>query len=201
MQCAGAAASQQLQEPPQQQKIQHWLEGTVDSSRYFTLKIVNPVDPRREATIGFGFRERDSAVDLRESIQHYETAMRREHEAAILATLNASADAASASSSSSAPHKYTIPKLAEGEKIHIHTGKLSNSNSSGKPKKDKEANNNKSGGLPLLLKKPPPSPESAAKQAIRLVGSVTLDDDSIVDTIDDETGDDDDWDTEFVSAN
>lgn len=190
------------QEQPPQRRIQHWLEGTVDSSRYFTLKIAGP--DGREATIGFGFRDRDPAIDLRESMQHYETAMRREHEAAV----------------TGAP-KYTVPKLAQGERIHINTGKSNSdcvsSSSTSKPKKGKDKDSSRT-GLPLLLKKPPPSPESAAKQQaqqaeglenVRMcLDGVTskksfpnVDDKNGCGEQDGESDHEDDWDAEFVSAN
>lgn len=134
------------------QPLQHWLEQVVDSSRYFTLKITG--QGGREALIGFGFRDRDQATDLRESMQHYETAMRREKEAA--------------EAIQKAP-KYTIPKLAEGEKIHINTGSSSSSSSSSKPKKEKPAAGSGRKVVPLLLKKPPPSPETAARQNLAVL--------------------------------
>lgn len=126
------------------QSIRHWLEPVVDSSRYFTLKISG--QGGREALIGFGFRDRDAAIDLRESVQFYENSLQREREAEEILK--------------NAP-KYTIPKLAEGEKIHVHIGK------DRKGRKEVSKTNNTEGGgrksIPLL-KKPPPSPESASKQ-------------------------------------
>ena len=43
-----------------------FLEQVVDSSRYFVVKIQG--GGGREALIGFGFRDRDQATDLRESL-------------------------------------------------------------------------------------------------------------------------------------
>ena len=131
--------------PPK--SIQYWLEQVVDSSRYFTLRILGTQG--REATIGIGFRDREQATDLRESMQHYETAMRREQELA------------------NSTLQYTIPKLAEGEKIHIKTGKNYHDGSSvsSKPSAKNHSTNSKKNGVPLLLKKPPPSPESAVKES------------------------------------
>ena len=119
-----------------QRRMQHWLEPVVDSSRYFTLKISG--QGGREATIGFGVRDRDVATDLREAVQHYERAMRREEEGATATTL-----------------QYSIPKLADGEKIHIKTNSSTGKSESSRPKKSPAGG--KSGGVPLLLRKPPPS--------------------------------------------
>ena len=178
------------QESGQQKRVQHWLEQVVDSSRYFTLKISG--QGGREATIGFGFRDREVATDLRESTQHYEASIRREVEAA--ETL------------ANAP-KYSIPKLAEGEKIHVNTGKEGSSRAK-KP--------SQSGKVPIL-KKPPPSPPGDASCTVDkalncdTVGKLTINIGNIDiqangATPDDGSsgavyeGDDDDWETEFKSA-
>ena len=106
----------------------HFLEQVVDSSRYFVVKIQG--GGGREALIGFGFRDRDQATDLRESLQHYQKAMERE------------------SQSESAPaSNFKVPELAKGEKIHVH---VPGGKTRSKPK------SSSSGGGALLLKKPPP---------------------------------------------
>jgi hypothetical protein len=104
-----------------------FLEQTVDSSRYFVVKIQGAGG--REAVIGFGFRDRDEATDLRESLQHYQKAMGRE-----------------AQSESAPASNFHVPQMAEGEKIHV--------NVKGGSKRSKEKSG-KGGGM-LLLKKPPP---------------------------------------------
>ena len=114
-------------------KLNHWLEQVVDSSRYFALKIQGAGG--REATIGFGFRDRDQATDLRESLQHYEKSIAREKDA-----------------ESMKESTFSIPKMSEGEKIHV------NVNRAGKPSaaRHRKEGGGKSSGVPLLLKKPPP---------------------------------------------
>jgi Protein of unknown function (DUF1681) len=203
--------------PPQQRKIQHWLEGTVDSSRYFTLRILAP-NGRDEVLIGFGFRDRDPAIDLRESLQHYESAMRRQAEAALAST--ASYDETSESLPPSSTFS-SIPKLAKGEKIHINLGRESQV----KPKKTSDSTIDTGNNRPmLLLKKPPPSAESnstpnsetlTAGAASAATATAAMD--AVVDTTDlpkttppiaaleNDTiamvdDDDDDWEAEFVSA-
>jgi adaptin ear-binding coat-associated protein 1/2 len=187
--------------PPK--RVQHWLEQVVDSSRYFTLKIAG--QGGREATIGFGFRDRDVATDLRESIQHYEASIRREVEATETFLANAP--------------KYSIPKLAEGEKIHVNTGRDGGSGSHRIKKEggiSSPSSSNK--GIPLLLKKPPPSgptdrPSSMNNtnndpvEALAIdIGNIDIQADGGAPNSDDSSGaavyegDDDDWDTEFKSA-
>jgi Protein of unknown function (DUF1681) len=157
------------QDPPQ---IRHWIEGTVDSSRYFTLRIVSSAN-NREALIGFGFRDRDQATDLRESLQFYEASMKRDYEATLLM---------------SKVSEYSIPKLAEGERMHVRTGKEGTNNS---PKR-KGSSKSTSTSFPILLKKPPPAPE----QAVILSTS-----DHSMDEKEELQNDDDDWEGDFVSAN
>lgn len=212
-----ATSSGTAGEPPttllqQQRKIQHWIEGTIDSSRYFTLRITS--GGGREALIGFGFRDRDQAIDLRESLQHYEASMRREYEAS---TMNNSDNTASTIS------KYTIPKLADGERIHVRTGKSSDGNKATKSKSKATDSPTKS-DRPILLKKPPPPNINISTNAIASHLSYDLNNRCDVTTTAattttpsqsddvncnlvvlqpeamDNDDDDDDWDTEFVSA-
>lgn len=192
----------------QQRKIQHWIEGTIDSSRYFTLRISNG---GREALIGFGFRDRDQAIDLRESLQHYEGSLRREYEAN---TMNRNDNTSTIS-------KYTIPKLADGERIHIWTGKSGDSNKTAKSKQKTTDSPTKS-DRPILLKKPPPSSTSSSineissqlsndlssrRNVTSTIAATTQQPDGTMDKqvaqehqAADNFDDDDDWDTEFVSA-
>jgi hypothetical protein len=198
--------------PPKQQqqrKIQHWIEGTIDSSRYFTLRISRG---DREALIGFGFRERDQAIDLRESLQYYEASMRREYEAN---TMNNDDSTTSIS-------KFTIPKLADGERIHIRTGKSGDCSKSAKSKSKPSGTLIKSDRPILLLKKPPPSSSEtsidkiASQQSSDLSNGCSVTTTTSVTTAvqSDDTGneqailekeatdnyDDDNWETDFVSA-
>jgi hypothetical protein len=190
-----SATTDDTTKPPVTRPIRHWIEGTVDSSRYFTLRIVSTANGR-EAFIGFGFRDRDQATDLREALQFYEASMRREYEATIITTTPGS--------------KYTITKLAEGERIHIRTGKEGNgggdsTNSSIVKSKKKETSTQ---SLPVLLKKPPPAPANignsfTTSETLSFDGTTQLGqpivhaDDT---TIGDDDGDDD-WESDFVSAN
>lgn len=64
-----------------------------DSSRYFVVPISKN---GRTIWIGFGFRDRDRALDLREAIQHWEKAKNRPK-----------------------LKEYSIPKLEKNQKLHI----------------------------------------------------------------------------------
>ena len=119
--------------------LQQWLEPVVDSSRYFVVKIQGAGN--KQATIGFGFRSRDEATDLRESVQHYQKSMQREEQA-----------------KSGGGETFSIPKLAADEKIHV--GK------NGKTTITK-IEKSKSNAVPLLKKKPPAaSPEQQPKESV-----------------------------------
>ena len=175
------------------QKVQHWIEQVVDSSRYFVLKIQGAAG--RQALIGFGFRDRDQATDLRESLQHYEKSIARQ------------ANSASLSGS------FSIPKMEKGEKIHVNrSGGGSKSTKMVKKKEGSTSSSNGSGPIPLL-KKPPPSPDEPEKakpsakmmkQMMFSMGDLNLDDDD--DDDEDATedsggavyeGDEEQWATEF----
>ncbi|KAL7565286.1 hypothetical protein ACA910_014577 [Epithemia clementina (nom. ined.)] len=176
----GGIFAQSLLDVTKGGKVAQFLEQVVDSSRYFVVKIQG--GGGREALIGFGFRDREKATDLRESLDHYEKSIKREAEA------------------ESKVGSYHVPKLGEGEKIHV--------NKSGKStvvKKEKSG----SGAVPLLGKKPPPpaaedSQDPIAKISIAIDGidldAPSGDGDG---SNDDESGgavfegDEDEWKTEF----
>jgi len=120
------------------QMMKHCLEQVVDSSRYFVLKIQSSTG--REATIGFGFRDREEATDLRECLQHYEKSIRREKQA-----------------STGETESYHVPVLKQGEKIHVDRN-------SGKTTITKVPGGAGQSAVPLL-KKPPPAPASGGEVA------------------------------------
>jgi adaptin ear-binding coat-associated protein 1/2 len=157
--------------------MEQMVEAAVDTSRYFVTRIQGPTKDggkkgghgaAASALIGFGFRERDAAVDFRESIQFYQRAMQREQKA---------------DQSSQHVSGYSIPKLGEDEKIHVNFG-----GAGGKKKKVSatitkapavgssapSADASGSSSAPLLLKKPPPPSDSvpATESAPKPVDSV-----------------------------
>lgn len=164
------------------QPMQHFVEQVVDSSRYFVLKIQG--EGGREATIGFGFRERDQATDLRETLQHYEKAVRREN----------------STEASSSIASFSVPAMAEGEKIHVDLG--------GKTTSVVKAEGGGSGGgdVPLLRKPPPPSEDAKVAQMSIQMGDIDLDARPAGGDDDDEDdsggavyeGDEEQWATEFA---
>ena len=104
------------------------IETVMDSSRYFVTKITSN---SKTARIGFGFRDRDVAIDLLGNLQQFQKSIARELQAKNLKVAE-------------------IPKLAAGEKIHIQFGKSGGT----KPRKS-TSKASSSSGTPLLLKKPP----------------------------------------------
>jgi len=119
------------------------VETVLDSSRYFVCKILESntknatTKATRTALLGFGFRERDIAIDLLGNLQQFRQSIDRELEAKDLASKTKS-----------------IPILAEGEKLHVRIPGMG-------PGKTTTLKKNKvsggGGGTPILLKKPPPS--------------------------------------------
>lgn len=117
------------------------VETVTDSSRYFVCKILqsNPNDSTkkaRTALLGFGFREREIAIDLLGNLQQFRQSIDRELEAKELASKTKS-----------------IPTLGAGEKLHIS---LPGSKGKSTTMKSPRATSGK-GGTPILLKKPPPA--------------------------------------------
>jgi hypothetical protein len=118
------------------------VETVMDTSRYFVCKILqsNPNDAskkdnNRTALLGFGFRERDIAIDLLGNLQQFKQSIDRELEAKDLASKTKA-----------------IPTLADGEKLHIRIP-----GSMGRSPKIKSSKGSSGGtSTPILLKKPPP---------------------------------------------
>ena len=106
------------------------VEAVVDSSRYFVTHISSK--DNKTAMIGFGFRERDVAIDLLGNLQQFQKSIEREMQAKNMKVAE-------------------IPKLGAGEKIHINFG---NKEKSTIVKDAIEKPSGGGGGL-LLLKKPP----------------------------------------------
>jgi Protein of unknown function (DUF1681) len=144
--------------------LEYWLQPVVDSSRYFVVKIVAPPGhPNREATIGFGFRDRNDATDLVQTIQHFLRLQSYGSNAESLSNTTTSATTKEHQASSSLS-RYTVPVLADGEKIHINTTRIRKQNppSPTGPKAPTATGK-------LLLRKPPsppPSPTSASTSCV-----------------------------------
>jgi hypothetical protein len=110
------------------------IEGVVDSSRYFVTQIQNQ---GRSVYVGFGFRDRDVALDLLGNLQQFQKSIQREQQAKSMKVAE-------------------IPKLAQGEKMHISFGKIGSSGDGLEKKTRSSATSGSGGGVgPILLKKPP----------------------------------------------
>ncbi len=113
------------------------VESVMDSSRYFVTQVQSN---GRSAYIGFGFRDRDVALDLISNLQQFQRSIQREQQSKNMKVTE-------------------IPKLAEGETIHISFGKNSSGNGSNstekKTKSTPKSATGSSGSGPMLLKKPP----------------------------------------------
>jgi hypothetical protein len=134
--------------------INHFLDQTADSSRYFALRIQGAGG--REAMIGFGFRDRDEATDLRESLQHYKKSIRRESQATDLIG------------------SFTVPKMQEGEQIHVNIPGKSSAPATNNKKKQNEGTTS-AGNKPMLLKKPPPPADDIMEKMQFSMGNFKLD--------------------------
>lgn len=139
-------------------KMDYWVNPTVDSSRYFVLRISDEKDGR-EAHIGIGFRERNDALNFKMSLDDYEKTMRKEamfmeNSLAIHDDDNMeSAKRENEVQTSIVSLDTNLRTFKEGEKIHI-----SIKGREGKPRRKaptSDASNFSSKNL--LLKKPPSS--------------------------------------------
>lgn len=114
------------------------IEGVMDSSRYFVTQIQNQgsgTGTSRSVYVGFGFRDRDVALDLLGNLQQFQKSIQREQQAKSMKVTE-------------------IPKLAEGEKIHISFGKVGGGGGDSSEKKSRSGGGGSAAG-PMLLKKPP----------------------------------------------
>jgi len=174
------------------------IEAVVDSSRYFVTHISGS-DRSRTTLIGFGFRERDVAIDLLGNLQQFQKSIEREQKAKNMKVAE-------------------IPKLAAGDKIHISFGTskkkstiVHNNNTNNKPTSSSSSSPK---AIPLLLKKKPPKFTQEGERNIRLSmgelvldkdlkektpssadseGAVALDESTCLDNGSDDDDDDDDW--------
>jgi hypothetical protein len=89
------------------------VERTLDSGRYFVLRIQNAQG--KHAFIGIAFNERNDSFDFNVALQEHKSECEREDQAA--------AQAASGETTSSAPTRDF--SLKEGQKIHVSIGSVS----------------------------------------------------------------------------
>jgi Protein of unknown function (DUF1681) len=151
-----------------------YVEQVVDSSRYYTIKIMSGT---RTAMIGFGFRERDDSIDFKEAIQFYQNSINRQKQVQILSS------PANDNNNTNGSHqeiiesklaaKYVVPKLQEGQKMHIKIKKKTDNGSTDTDTSSiaSRSKTNKTGagaGL-FLLKKPPSSSDQIQQEGSAII--------------------------------
>jgi len=141
-----------------------YLQQVADSSRYWVLRIADKVTGR-SAFIGFGFRDRDTATELRSAIQDSLRFLQREEESRRLQAL---ADAAGADSedqegNDDAPLPPSKLSLAEGQTIKIAVAGVDGTHNKHKKKHivSTEAEAFASIALPPAFTKPKEEPAGA----------------------------------------
>ncbi|KAG7348954.1 DUF1681 domain containing protein [Nitzschia inconspicua] len=150
------------------ENVQRSVEPVLDSSRYFVTKISQQQQPNnRTALLGFGFRDRDVAIDLLGNLQQFQKSIQRELQAKTMKVTE-------------------IPTLKQGDKIHINlptkgnnatTTTTTTDTASHRTPRKKAATTtpttNAGGSGPFLLKKPPPPPPSTDGGAATVATTTT----------------------------
>ena len=138
-------------------KLEHWVNPVVDSSRYFAIRIEDPIT-KREAFVGVGFRERNDATNFRMSMEDYINSLKREAKAVELQKKFEESLTVSKGEDGSEEKERRLPlpksnlSLKEGERIHINY-KREKSN-----KQPAKVKGTVVGKTLIGLKKPPPPP-------------------------------------------
>lgn len=152
--------------------LEHWISPTIDSSRYFALRITNP-STKQEALIGIGFIERNDATNFRMACDDYVNSLMREKKAMELhrqfeeSLAIDEAEESTEQQQQQHAHLKSNLGLKEGEKLHINI--LTNSK---KIAEKKVRGTTTTGGL-IGLKKPPPPPTDDAAAAAPLTTTMT----------------------------
>jgi hypothetical protein len=115
--------------------LHRFVEPVMDSSRYFVCRTT------QGPLLGFGFRERDVAIDLLANLQQFQKSIRREMEAT--------------QQLSRVTEKFKIADIKDGQQIHINIKGMQKRHT-----KTKQSSTTGVGGSPFLLKKPPPSADA-----------------------------------------
>jgi adaptin ear-binding coat-associated protein 1/2 len=142
------------------------VEPVLDSSRYFVCKIQQQQQHQtgKTAILGFGFRDRDVAMDLLGNLQQFQHSIEREIHAKHLKVRE-------------------IPTLQEGEQMHIHlpggmgktpSRKNTVTNTKTTSSSSSSLSSNMGGGGAFLLKKPPPSAGSTPAPPLPSTTTTTL---------------------------
>ena len=112
-------------------KIEWYCESVTDSSRYFVIKVQNPRDPTKIASLGIGFRQKESAYSFTAALQDHAKYVRRLRES--------NSNNAEGSSLTEPSKDMTLGGvLGDGGKIKINVKITKKKKKKKKKKKDKD---------------------------------------------------------------
>ena len=162
--------------------LEHWISPTIDSSRYFALRITNP-STKQEALIGIGFIERNDATNFRMTCDDYVNSLMRERKALELHRQFEESLANDEAEDSQQHQQHTHLKsslgLKEGEKLHINITKNTKQISESNTRTIKKVRGTTTGGT-IGLKKPPPPPMDDAAASFSTTVAASSSGDSFV---------------------
>ncbi len=146
--------------------LEHWISPTIDSSRYFALRITNP-STKQEALIGIGFIERNDATSFRMTCDDYVNSLLRERKALELhrqfeESLAMDEEAEDSQRHQQHAHLKSSLGLKEGEKLHINITKNTKQIPESNTRTIQKAGGTTTGGTTGLKKPPPPPIDDAA---------------------------------------
>lgn len=128
-----------------QNQLEFFVEKCRDSSRYFVIRIVHP-RTKRVASLGIGFRARETAFSFTSALQDHMRAVRRERAAASAA---AAAESAGAGTDGTAAAASLTPTrdltLGEGQKLSLSI-KVAKDKKKKKKKKKKDKKKDRDAG-------------------------------------------------------
>lgn len=142
--------------------ITPFVDAVIDSSRYFAIRIKDPANPNRFATLGIGFRERDAALDFKQVLNDYVRYVDRMAAAEVMAAAHegrnsldeAEQNATDTASNQGVGRDFSIK---EGQKIHINVPKKYSAQQSHElPHAGSAVATGPASGLKTFLRPPPP---------------------------------------------
>lgn len=166
---------------PTSNALEHWISPTIDSSRYFALRIANSTT-KQEALIGIGFIERNDATNFRMACDDYVNSLMREKKALELhrqfeQSLAIDEEVEDSKQHQQHTHLKSSLRLKEGEKLHITITTSAKHIPESNARTIKQLPGTTKGGT-IGLKKPPPPPTDTASASIPRIDAVPLVDDS-----------------------
>eukprot|EP00615_Pteridomonas_danica_P008920 CAMPEP_0114344512 /NCGR_PEP_ID=MMETSP0101-20121206/11478_1 /TAXON_ID=38822 ORGANISM="Pteridomonas danica, Strain PT" /NCGR_SAMPLE_ID=MMETSP0101 /ASSEMBLY_ACC=CAM_ASM_000211 /LENGTH=202 /DNA_ID=CAMNT_0001479903 /DNA_START=146 /DNA_END=754 /DNA_ORIENTATION=- len=145
--------------------MSNFVEPVVDSSRYFVFRVVEPKS-KKHMFIGAGFRERQSAFDLRATLQDFEKFIQRQNQAE-----KASSDmiGGGGEGEEGEASQLPLPPPEFDEKLQLKQGqkiKVNLKMKSGQTRSDKTQSQSSQGSTmlppPIIKLKPPMSSSSSS---------------------------------------